>query len=99
MQRFCHSKEISSFFFSTLALFEQLDWKENGVACQFPLLNVPLFFFQSCMSVEKKRIKGKCCFCVLCNISISASSIINPGTNYWKEKIVDNTHEEKNHLD
>ena len=43
------------FFFSTLALFEQLDWKENGVACQFPLLNVPLFFTKVALSVEKKK--------------------------------------------
>ena len=47
-------KEISSFF-STLALFEQLDWKENGVTCKFPLLNVPLFFSKVAISVEKKK--------------------------------------------
>ena len=79
---FSRQKCWLNLFFSTLALFEQLDWKENGAACQFPLLNVPLFFTKVALSVEKKRIKGKCCFCVLCNISISASSIINPGINY-----------------
>ena len=42
------------FFFSTLALFEQLDWKENGVACKFPLLNVPLFFPKLQWVLKKK---------------------------------------------
>ena len=57
------------------------------------------FFAKVAFSVEKKRIEGKSCFCVLCNRAISPSLIINPRLTFCQEKIVDNTYEEKNHVD
>eukprot|EP00493_Phyllostaurus_siculus_P009952 UN10089 len=48
------------FFFSTLALFEELDWKENGVLVNSRCLSIPAFecasfFFPKLLSVEKKK--------------------------------------------
>ena len=90
-----------NFFFSTLALFEWLNWwRKNVLSCRQDsrFRRLP-FFCQSCIQCWKKRIEGKSCFCVLCNRAISPSLIINPRLTFCQEKIVDNTYEENNHLD
>ena len=61
-----------NFFFSTLALFEWLNWwRKNVLSCRQDsrFRRLP-FFAKVAFSVEKKRIEGKSCFCVLCNRAI-----------------------------
>ena len=96
---FCDTKKFLFFHAGFVWMIKLVKKKCFVLSTRFPLSKTALFLPKLHSVLKKKRIEGKSCFCVLCNRAISPSLIINPRLTFCQEKIVDNTYEEKNHLD
>ena len=96
---FCDTKKFLFFHAGFVWMIKLVKKKCFVLSTRFPLSKTALFLPKLHSVLKKKRIEGKSCFCVLCNRAIWPSLIINPRLTFCQEKIVDNTYEEKNHLD